>query len=388
MLLNVYSRLDVNFVSGKGVYLYDDKGEEYLDFVSGIAVNCLGHSNEVMTKALREQSEKLIHISNLYYSEAQNKLMAKLLRASQHDSVFFCNSGTEANELAIKIGRKHGNMISSDKNEIIYMKNSFHGRSTGALAITGQKKYQEPFKPLMSGTVEVKFNDIVDLKNKVNEKTCAIILEPVQGEGGLVEATQEFLYCIKELCEKYDALLIFDEIQCGMGRMGTLFAYEQLNVTPDVVTIAKALGGGVPIGACLTRGKASKVLVPGDHGSTYGGNPLVCGVAHAVLSELIDGGVVAGVKEKGEYAKEKLLDLKEKYSMIEEIRGKGLLLGIKFNESISNKEVVTEAFNNKFLLVTAGDNVVRFFPPLNVKLEEIDKAIDKLEKILQSLSMK
>lgn len=388
MLLNVYSRLDVNFVSGKGVYLYDDKGEEYLDFVSGIAVNCLGHSNEVMTKALREQSEKLIHISNLYYSEAQNKLMAKLLRASQHDSVFFCNSGTEANELAIKIGRKHGNMISSDKNEIIYMKNSFHGRSTGALAITGQKKYQEPFKPLMSGTVEVKFNDIVDLKNKVNKKTCAIILEPVQGEGGLVEATQEFLYCIKELCEKYDALLIFDEIQCGMGRMGTLFAYEQLNVTPDVVTIAKALGGGVPIGACLTRGKASKVLVPGDHGSTYGGNPLVCGVAHAVLSELIDGGVVAGVKEKGEYAKEKLLDLKEKYSMIEEIRGKGLLLGIKFNESISNKEVVTEAFNNKFLLVTAGDNVVRFFPPLNVKLEEIDKAIDKLEKILQSLSMK
>lgn len=388
MLLNVYSRLNVNFVRGKGVYLYDDKGEEYLDFVSGIAVNCLGHSNEVMTKALREQGEKLIHISNLYYSESQNKLMTKLLKASQHDSVFFCNSGTEANELAIKIGRKHGNMIAQDKNEIVYMKNSFHGRSTGALAITGQKKYQDPFKPLMSSTVEVKFNDIEDLKSKVNEKTCAIILEPVQGEGGLVEATQEFLQVAKNLCETYNALLIFDEIQCGMGRMGTLFAYEQLGVIPDVVTIAKALGGGVPIGACLTKGKASDVLVPGDHGSTYGGNPLVCGVAHAVLSELIDGGVVAGVEAKGDYAKGKLLNLKKKYQIIEEIRGKGLLLGIKFSDKVTNKDVVAEAFSNKFLLVTAGDNVVRFFPPLNVEVKEIDEAINKFEKILQTLSKK
>lgn len=385
MLLNVYSRLNVNFVKGNGVYLYDDKGEEYLDFVSGIAVNCLGHSHPVMAKALKEQGEKLIHISNLYYSEAQNKLMEKLLNASQFNSVFFCNSGTEANELAIKIGRKHGNMISSKKTEIIYMKNSFHGRSTGALAITGQKKYQEPFKPLMGNTIEVVFNNLEDLKEKVNENTCAIILEPVQGEGGLTMATPEFLKLAKELCEKYNALLIFDEIQCGMGRMGTLFAHEQLDIVPDVVTIAKALGGGVPIGACLTKGKASEVLVPGDHGSTYGGNPLVCGVAHAVLTELIDNKVIDGVKEKGKYAKEKLLKLKEKYPVIEELRGTGLLLGIKFNESLLNKDIVNEAFNNKFLLVSAGDNVVRFFPPLNVTFEEIDKAVKKLETVLEIL---
>lgn len=386
MLLNVYSRLNVNFVSGKGVYLYDDKGEEYLDFVSGIAVNCLGHSHPIIAKTLKEQGEKLIHISNLYYSEAQTKLMKKLLENSQHDSVFFCNSGTEANELAIKIGRKYGNMISSEKTEIVYMKNSFHGRSTGALAITGQKKYQEPFRPLMGNTIEVIFNNLKDLKEKVNEKTCAIILEPVQGEGGLTEVTPEFLKLANELCKKYDALLIFDEIQCGMGRMGTLFTYEQLGITPDIVTIAKALGGGVPIGACLTKGKASKVLVPGDHGSTYGGNPLVCGVAYAVLSELIDNKVIDGVKIRGEYAKKKLLILQEKYPVIEEIRGKGLLLGIKFRDNINNKDIVNKAFENKLLLVGAGNNVVRYFPPLNVTFEEIDKSIEKLETILVNLS--
>lgn len=386
MLLNVYSRLDVNFIKGKGVYLYDDKGNEYLDFVSGIAVNCLGHAHPVMSEALKKQGESLIHISNLYYSEAQTKLMKKLLSLSEHDSVFFCNSGTEANELAIKIARKHGNLISKDKIEIIYMKNSFHGRSTGALAITGQKKYQDPFRPLMEGTIEVIFNDINDLKSKVNEKTCAIILEPVQGEGGIKEVDLEFLNLAKELCEKYNALLIFDEIQCGMGRMGTLFAYEQLGVVPDVVTIAKALGGGVPIGACLTKGKASKVMVPGDHGSTYGGNPLVCGVAYEVLTELVDNGILAGVKEKGEYAVQKLLQLKEKYSIIEDIRGKGLLLGIKFKDVVTNKDIVNEAFKNKFLLVAAGDNVVRYFPPLNVSLEEIDHSIKKLDTVLKTLS--
>lgn len=385
MLLNVYSRLDVNFVSGKGVYLYDDKGDEYLDFVSGIAVNCLGHAHPTMAKALKEQGEKLLHISNLYYSEAQNKLMKKLLEASQFDAVFFCNSGTEANELAIKIGRKHGNLISPEKTEIVYMKNSFHGRSTGALAITGQKKYQEPFKPLMPNTVEVVFNDVEDLKKSVSEKTCAIILEPIQGEGGLKEVSSEFISLAKELCKKYNALLIFDEVQCGMGRCGSLFAYEQIGVTPDVITIAKALGGGVPIGACLTKGKASEVLVPGDHGSTYGGNPLVCGVAYAVLTELLDNKVIAGVEKRGEYVKEKLLELKKKYPVIEEIRGKGLLIGIKFNEKLTNKEVINEAFKNKFLLVSAGDNVVRFFPPLNVTFEELDRGIKKLETVLEIL---
>lgn len=385
MLLNVYSRLNVNFVSGNGVYLYDEKGEEYLDFISGIAVNCLGHAHPTISKALKEQGEKLIHISNLYYSEAQNKLMKKLLNASQFDSVFFCNSGTEANELAIKIARKYGNMISSEKTEIIYMKNSFHGRSTGSLAITGQKKYQDPFRPLIPNTVEVIFNDIDDLKKKMSEKTCAIILEPIQGEGGLKEVTPEFIKLAEELCKKYNSLLIFDEIQCGMGRTGTLFAHEQLRIIPDVVTIAKALGGGVPIGACLTRGKTSEVLVPGDHGSTYGGNPLVCGVAYAVLTELIDNKIIDGVEPRANYIKVKLSMLKEKYPIIEEIRGKGLLIGIKFNKKLPNKEVINEAFNNKFLLVAAGENVVRFFPPLNVTFEELDKGIKKLETVLEIL---
>ena len=392
MLLNVYSRYDVIFTHGKGTYIYDDKGNEYLDFVSGISVNCLGHASPVITKALTEQSEKLVHISNLYYSEPQLKLAKKLTENSKMERVFFTNSGTEAIELAIKIARKYGNNLSYDKNgekilektEIIYMTNSFHGRSTGALAITGQPKYQKPFEPLMKNVTECKFNDVEDLKNKVNENTAAIILEPVQGESGLESATPEFIEVIKKLSKKYNALVIFDEIQCGMGRMGKLFAYENFELVPDVVTIAKSLGGGVPIGACLTKGKANNVLVPGDHGSTYGGNPLVCAVANAVLHELIDNKLIEkNVIEMGKYSAEKLENLKNKFSEITEIRGKGLLLGIKFDENkILAKDIVAKALENGLLLVGAGNNVVRFFPPFNVTKKEIDKGIEILEKIL------
>lgn len=392
MLLNVYNRYDVIFTHGKGTYIYDDKGNEYLDFVSGISVNCLGHASPVITKALTEQSEKLVHISNLYYSEPQLKLAEKLTENSKMERVFFTNSGTEAIELAIKIARKYGNNLSYDKNgekilektEIIYMTNSFHGRSTGALAITGQPKYQKPFEPLMKNVTECKFNDVEDLKNKVNENTSAIILEPVQGESGLESATPEFIEVIKKLSKKYNALVIFDEIQCGMGRMGKLFAYENFELVPDVVTIAKSLGGGVPIGACLTKGKANDVLVPGDHGSTYGGNPLVCAVANAVLHELIDNKLIEkNVIEMGKYSAEKLENLKNKFSEITKIRGKGLLLGIKFDENkILAKDIVAKALENGLLLVGAGNNVVRFFPPFNVTKKEIDEGIEILEKIL------
>ncbi len=382
MLLNVYNRFNVSFVKGKGVYLYDNQGNEYLDFVSGIAVNCLGHAHPVIANALKKQGETLIQISNLYYSDAQTKLVDKLIALSGHERVFFSNSGTEAIELAIKIARKYGNNIDKNKTEIIYMKDSFHGRSTGSLAITGQKKYQEPFEPLMPNVTECLFNDVEDLKSKVNQNTCAVILEPVQGESGIQTASTEFLKALKELCSENNALLIFDEIQCGMGRMGTLFAYEQLDIVPDIVTIAKALGGGVPIGACLTKGKANDVMVPGDHGSTYGGNPLVCAVAYDVLTELVDNKVIEGVKAKGEYAIEKLNKLKEKYKLIEEIRGTGLLIGIKLGESVAARDFANTAFENKFLLVPAGNNVLRYFPPLNVTLEEIDKSIEKMEEIL------
>ena len=394
MLLNVYSRYNKIFEKGKGTYIYDNEGNEYLDFVSGISVNCLGHASLVITKALTEQSQKLVHISNLYYSQPQLDLANKLTENSEMESVFFTNSGTEAIELALKIARKYGNNLSydengnkiADKTEIIYMKNSFHGRSTGALAVTGQPKYQKPFEPLMKNVTECNFNDVKDLKAKVSEKTAAIILEPIQGESGLESATPEFMEAIKELSKKYDALVIFDEIQCGMGRTGKLFAYENFNLVPDIVTIAKSLGGGVPIGACLTKGKANDVLVPGDHGSTYGGNPLVCAVANAVLHELIDNKLIEkNVVEKGQYSVEKLEKLKGKFDFIEEIRGKGLLLGIKFNEKkVLAKDVVLKALENGLLLVGAGNNVMRFFPPFNVTDGEIDKAISILEKVLKT----
>jgi len=296
----------------------------------------------------------------------------------------------------LKIARKYGNNLSydengnkiADKTEIIYMKNSFHGRSTGALAVTGQPKYQKPFEPLMKNVTECNFNDVKDLKVKVSEKTAAIILEPIQGESGLESATPEFMEAIKELSEKYNTLVIFDEIQCGMGRTGKLFAYENFDLIPDIVTIAKSLGGGVPIGACLTKGKANDVLVPGDHGSTYGGNPLVCAVANAVLHELIDNKLIEkNVVEKGQYSVEKLKKLKEKFDFIEEIRGKGLLLGIKFDEKkVLAKDVVLKALENGLLLVGAGNNVVRFFPPFNVTNDEIDKAVSILEKVFEKIS--
>ena len=394
MLLNVYSRYNKIFEKGKGTYIYDNEGNEYLDFVSGISVNCLGHASPVITKALMEQSQKLVHISNLYYSQPQLDLANKLTENSEMESVFFTNSGTEAIELALKIARKYGNNLSydengnkiADKTEIIYMKNSFHGRSTGALAVTGQPKYQKPFEPLMKNVTECNFNDVKDLKANVSEKTVAIILEPIQGESGLESATPEFMEAIKELSKKYNALVIFDEIQCGMGRTGKLFAYENFNLVPDIVTIAKSLGGGVPIGACLTKGKANDVLVPGDHGSTYGGNPLVCAVANAVLHELIDNKLIEkNVVEKGQYSVEKLEKLKEKFDFIEEIRGKGLLLGIKFDEKkVLSKDVVLKALENGLLLVGAGNNVVRFFPPFNVTDGEIDKAVSILEKVLET----
>jgi len=394
MLLNVYSRYNKIFEKGKGTYIYDNEGNEYLDFVSGISVNCLGHASLVITKALTEQSQKLVHISNLYYSQPQLDLANKLTENSEMESVFFTNSGTEAIELALKIARKYGNNLSydengnkiADKTEIIYMKNSFHGRSTGALAVTGQPKYQKPFEPLMKNVTECNFNDVEDLKAKVSKKTAAIILEPIQGESGLESATPEFMEAIKELSKKYNTLIIFDEIQCGMGRTGKLFAYENFNLVPDIVTIAKSLGGGVPIGACLTKGKANDVLVPGDHGSTYGGNPLVCAVANAVLHELIDNKLIEkNVVEKGQYSVEKLKKLKEKFDFIEEIRGKGLLLGIKFDEKkVLAKDVVLKALENGLLLVGAGNNVVRFFPPFNVTNGEIDKAVSILEKVLET----
>lgn len=385
MLLNVYGRYPVTFVKGEGLYLYDDQGQKYLDFVSGIAVNGLGHSHPKMVEAVKKQADTLFHVSNLYHNDAQTELAKNITDKTAFERVFFCNSGAEANELALKIARKFGNSQNADKNVILYMNNSFHGRTTGTLAVTGQVKYQQDFVPLMPRTEACDFNNIEALKAKFNDNVCAVILEPIQGEGGLSSASVEYLKEIRALCDQHNALLIFDEIQCGMGRTGSLLVCERIGVLPDVITVAKALGGGLPIGACMTRGQANEVMKPGDHGSTYGGNPFVCRVANTILEELTTGGVIDHVNEIAPYAIKKLEALQAKYpTLIEGLRGEGLLLGLKMTDKVEAGEVVKKALEEKLLLVPAGGNVVRYFPALIVTEKEIDESIVLLEKTLNA----
>lgn len=383
-LMNTYGRFDVIFEKGIGTKIYDTNGVEYLDFVSGVAVNCLGHSHPIMVKALSEQSKKIIHVSNYYWNTEHIKLSEKLIEHCDHNKVFFCNSGTEAIEGALKLARKYGKSQNTNKDIILYMDNSFHGRTMGALSVTGQEKYQQDFLPLIPRVKKINFNDIEDLYENFTNEVCGIIIEPIQGEGGINAASTEYLKEARKLCDKFNALLIFDEIQCGMGRIGNLFAYKQFDVIPDVIPIAKALGGGFPIGAVIANEKAAKAFVPGDHGSTFGGNPLGCAVALAVITELTDGGVINSVLEKGNYLKEKLNGLKNKYSLINEVKGMGLLLGISINTS--PKEFTNLCFRKGLLVVTAGTDVIRLLPPLNVTVEEIDTAVKILEEAIKELS--
>lgn len=384
-IMSTYGRYDVTFEKGLGCKIYDTNGREYVDFVSGVAVNCLGHCHPSIINAITAQSSKLIHVSNYFWNTTHTLLAQKLIDNCDHNKVFFCNSGTEAVEASLKIARKYGKLKGAqDKNTFIYMENSFHGRTIGALSVTGQEKYQEDFRPLIEGVIKVNFNDIEDLKKNFNEKVCGIIIEPIQGEGGINTASEEFLTEARNLCDKYDALLIFDEIQCGMGRLGSLFAYKKFSVIPDVICIAKALGGGFPIGATITNEKASIAFVPGDHGSTFGGNPLGCAVGVAVLTELIDGGVLDKIEDKSIYFKEKLLKIKDKYGVIEEVKGMGLLLGISL--SIPAKKFSSLCFDKGLLVVTAGDKVIRLLPPLNVSKTEIDEALDILQLVISEIA--
>ncbi len=377
-VMNTYGRYDVTFEKGLGCKIYDTEGNEYVDFVSGVAVNCLGHSHPAIINAINTQSSKLIHSSNYYWNTTHTVLAQKLVDNCDHNKVFFCNSGTESVETALKIARKYGTLKNvENKNVFIYMDNSFHGRSIGALSVTGQEKYQKDFRPLIEGVRKVNFNDINDLEKNFDESVCGIIIEPIQGEGGINIANAEFLEKARSLCDKYDALLIFDEVQCGMGRLGSLFAYKKFSVIPDVICIAKGLGGGFPIGATITNVKASTAFVPGDHGSTFGGNPLGSAVGVAVLTELVDNGVIDGVEEKSLYIKERLLEIKGKYGVIDEIKGMGLLIGIKL---IADTKIFCKlCFDKKLLVIAAGDNVVRLLPPLNVSKTDIDEALDILE---------
>lgn len=386
-VMNTYGRYDVTFERGNGCRLYDTDGREYIDFVSGVAVNCLGHSHPAIVNAIAEQSSKLIHVSNYYWNKNHTLLAERLIDNCDHSSVFFCNSGAEAVEGALKMARKYGRIKGNqDKNVIIYMDNSFHGRTMGALSVTGQEKYQKDFTPLMGGVKMVKFNDADDLVKNFDENVCGVIVEPIQGEGGINAASYEFLEEARRLCDKYDALLIFDEIQCGMGRLGSLFAYKKFGVIPDVISIAKALGGGFPIGAFIANERAAKALVPGDHGSTFGGNPLGCAVSLAVLKELLDNGVLGGVEERSKYIMEKLQDLKNKYGLINEVKGMGLLVGISIKTS--PKDFTNLCFNKGLLVVTAGSDVVRLLPPLNVSLEDIDEAISILDEVMAEVKAK
>ncbi len=383
-IMNTYGRYDVTFEKGSGCRVYDTEGNEYMDFLSGVAVNCLGHCHPSIVKAINEQSQKLIHVSNYFWNTKNLELADKLVENSDHHSVFFCNSGTEAVEGALKLARKYGRVKAGEnKNILIHMENSFHGRSMGALTVTGRERYQKDFTPLIGGVKSAKLNDIDSLAAVINENTCGVILEPIQGEGGLNIADKEYLKKVRELCDKFDALLIYDEVQCGIGRCGSLYAYEKFGVIPDVICMAKALGGGFPIGAVMANEEAASAFVPGDHGTTYGGNPLACAASLAVLGELIEGGVISRVDEKSEYLKAKLEILKSKYPIIKEIKGMGLLLGISV--SIDPKLVANACFKNKLLVAVAGEDVVRLLPPLNVENADMDIAIDILDKVLKEL---
>jgi acetylornithine/N-succinyldiaminopimelate aminotransferase len=383
-IYKTYNRFPVVFHHGEGVSLYDTDDNQYLDFAAGIAVMGLGYHDKEFDDALKSQVDQLLHTSNLFYNVPVVEAGERLLKASQMDKVFFTNSGTEAIEGALKIARRYAyNKDHSHDHEIIAMNHSFHGRSLGALSVTGNDKYQEPFKPLIPGIKFADYNDLESVKAQVNEKTCAIIMETVQGEGGIYPATEEFLKGVKELCDEHDMLLILDEIQCGMGRTGVMFAWQKYGIKPDVMTTAKALGNGVPIGAFLASGKAATAMTPGDHGTTYGGNPFVTAAAAKVLELFETRNIVEHVKEVGDYLWEKVEDLASKYPVITEHRGVGLIQGIEFSVPVA--PIVEKAiFQEKLVIISAGTNVIRLVPPLVIEKEHVDAMILKLESVLKT----
>lgn len=383
VLLHTYNRYQIVFDKGEGVYLYNIEGKKYLDFAAGIAVFGLGYNNKKFNDAVKAQVDKLVHTSNYYYNVPAIDAAKKLTKASGMDRVFFTNSGTEAIEGAIKTARKYAyNKDGGTDHEIIAMNHSFHGRSMGALSVTGNPHYQEAFKPLIGGVKFAEFNDLDSVKALVNDKTCAIILEPIQGEGGIYPATEEFIKGIRESCDERDILLIFDEIQCGMGRSGKMFAHEWFGVKPDVLTVAKALGNGLPVGAFLTNEKAA-ALVPGDHGTTYGGNPLVCAAASKVFDIFEEENILENVGEVGAYLYEKLEELVDKYDFITAHRGMGLMQGLEFGVPVG--PIAKETIESGVILITAGSNVIRFVPPLVITKEHVDEMLSVFTKVLDKV---
>jgi len=381
VLMPTYAPSPISIVRGRGSRVYDLEGREYLDFVAGIAVNTLGHGHPDLVAAIQKQAQHLLHASNLYYTEPQVKLAKALVDHSFAKKVFFCNSGAEANEAAIKLARlyahqKHG----PDRYEIITMLNSFHGRTMATLTATGQEKVQKGFEPLLPGFKYVPLNNMPELEKALSAKTAAVMLELVQGEGGVHVADRTYLKSLRELCRQHDVLLVFDEVQTGMGRTGTLFAYEQLGVHPDIMTLAKGLGGGVPIGACLATDEAAAAFSPGAHASTFGGNPLACAAALAVLRVLLEGRVLEQSRRMGDYLAKGLLDLKDRLHIVKDVRGLGLLQGMEL--TIEGKPVVDDCLARGLLINCTMERVLRFVPPLIITQHEIDRLLDTLSQIL------
>lgn len=383
-IMNTYASFPIALEKGKGSYVWDFDGKKYLDFVSGIAVNCLGYNDSEFIENITSQLKKIQHCSNLYQNKPNVELAKKLVENSDFDKAFFCNSGAEAVEAALKLARKYGSTNKGiEAYEIITMKNSFHGRTLGTVTATGQEKYQEGFGPLLPGVKYVPYNDFEALEKTVNKNTCAVVLEAIQGEGGVNPANKEYLERVRELCDKLDIVMIFDEVQTGIGRTGKLFGYQIHGVKPDVISLAKGLGGGIPIGAMLATDKIASAFEPGNHASTFGGNPIATTAGNTVLDRLLDGGLLENVERQGKYLREKLEGLKEKYSLITDIRGTGLIQGIEL--SVPGIDLVNKCIEKGLLLVGAGSNVVRFVPPLIIKKEEIDEAINILDSSLSEI---
>lgn len=381
--IHTYNR-SVIFEKGEGMYLFDNEGKKYLDMGAGIAVSALGYSNDEYKQALKDQIDKLIHVSNLYFTEPSIKAAEYLSKASGMDKVFFTNSGTEAIEGAIKLARKYAyNKNKNSKGEIIAMNHSFHGRSMGALSVTGTKHYREPFEPLIGGVSFAEYNDLESVKKLATKDTCAVILETLQGEGGIYPATDEFIKGLRKFCDENDILLIFDEIQCGMGRTGKMFTYQHYGVKPDIMTSAKALGCGVPVGAFAAVKEIADAMCPGDHGTTYGGNPLATAAVCKVFEIFEKDGILDHVNEIAPYLAEKLNELKDKFpDKIKDVRGKGLMMGMELYRQAG--DVVSEMLKKGVILISAGTSIIRFVPPLIVEKEHIDIMCEKLEEVFNA----
>jgi len=379
--LPVFARYNIVLDHGDGPYVYDTKGKKYIDFLAGIAVNVVGHNYKPLVDAVSQQASKMIHCSNLYYTEVQVEAAEKLKKLSGMDKVFFGNSGAEANEGAIKLARKYATNIDPEKIQIISALHSFHGRTLATLTATGQDHYHHGFGPLPAGFDYVPYNDIQALEAKMSDKTCAVMLEAIQGEGGVHVPDPDYLPKVRALCDKYNAVLIFDEVQCGMGRTGTFFGCQQFGVKPDIVTLAKGLAGGVPIGAFMATDKVANAFHAGDHGSTFGGNPLACAAACVVLDALIDGNLMENAKEIGAYLQSKFEEYKAKYpNLIKEVRGRGLILGMELTRP--GREIANECLDYGAIINCTAGNVLRFVPPLNITKAHVDELISVLDKIL------